>query len=142
MDASKIFTVLCAFLLVICLVLSITALVVMRNAVSESETWQEKAAVLVGNLDSLISDTTEADGSVSTSTDTEDEPSTEADVLYNRFCLRETEGKIGVYTEDGYLIRLMDVSVRTLPQSEQSALADGISVNSWRELIERMQDYE
>jgi len=143
MDASKIFTILCAFLLVICLVLSITALIVMRNAVSESQTWHDRAAVLVSNLNTLLENVDESDDSVSTSTDSDtNEPSTDVDVLYNRFTMRETEGKIGVYTEEGYLIRLIDVNVKTLPKEEQDRLLDGISVNSWRELIELMQDYE
>ena len=143
MDASKIFTILCAFLLVICLTLSITALVVMRNAVSESRSWHDRASMLVSNLDGILENIKEADGSLSTSTDPDEHaPTTDADVLYNRFYLRTNEGKIGVFSEDGYLIRMIDVNIKTLPQEEQEMLQQGITVNSWRELIERIQDYE
>ena len=139
MDASKIFTVLCAFLLVICLTLSITALVVMRHAVDELAAWQEGVSIPVGNPDPLPTDTEEE----SLPSDTPDgKETTEADVLYNRFYLRAVEGGIGVYTEEGYLIRHLAVAIETLPLQEQNALREGIRVSSWRELLERIQDYE
>lgn len=140
MDASKIFTVLCAFLLVICLTLSITALVVMRNAISENEAWQSRAEVMVGKLDSILEGTSDRDLPVSAPTDKEDS-STDGDTP-QRFCLRDVGGKIGVYTEDGYPVRVLDVPVKALPTSDQTALADGIWVNSGRELNELIRDYE
>lgn len=66
----------------------------------------------------------------------------EADILYDVFSLRESNGKIGVYTEAGYLIRLLDVDVATLPRADREQLSEGICVNSWRELIALIEDYE
>ena len=54
MDITKIFAILCGFLLIICLTLSITCLVVMRNAVAETSVWQERAALLVNELDGCV----------------------------------------------------------------------------------------
>lgn len=141
MDATKIFTVLCAFLLIICLTLSITALTVMRNAVNESKEWMERAEIMVGKFDPLLEENETETDSASASAD-EDPPTTDADVHDNRFCIKSAGKKICVYTEEGYLIRTLDVALQTLPDSEQAALADGIFVNSWRELIERIQDLE
>ena len=141
MDATKIFTVLCAFLLIICLTLSITALTVMRNAVNESKEWMERAEIMVGKFDPLLEENETGSDSSSVSTD-EDSPMTDADVHDNRFCIKSAGEKICVYTEEGYLIRTLDVALQTLSDSEQAALADGIFVNSWRELIERIQDLE
>lgn len=140
MDASKIFTVLCAFLLIICLTLSITALTVLRNAVDENEEWQRQAEILVGNLESFTEDQKES--SIETNGNATDSPSVDADILYQRLCIREAGGKIAVYSEDGTLIRTVDIEVKTLPKSEQEALSHGIYVNSWRELISLIQDYE
>lgn len=141
MDATKIFTVLCAFLLIICLTLSITSLVVMRHAVSESEAWLDRAEIMVGKFDTAESEPTEKSDTTAPVTDT-DPPDAGVDVLYHRFCLREVNGKIGVYTEEGYLVRMLDVAIKTLSERDQAALAGGIWVNSWRELIERIEDYE
>ena len=141
MDATKIFTVLCAFLLIICLTLSITALIVMRHAVDESEAWLERAEIMVGKFDVLTQELETESDSIPSSTDTE-APSTEADVLYQRFCIKAAGEKIGVYTEEGYLVRMLDVALQTLPEGKQAALADGIFVSSWRELIEQIQDLE
>ncbi len=140
MDVSKVFTVLCAFLLIICLTLSITSLVVLRNAVDENEEWQNRAEILVGNLEAF----TEEREQTFPETDTGDleAPSLDADILYHRFCMREADGKIGIYSDDGYLIRMIDVQVKTLPLSDQEELSRGIYVNSWRELISLIRDYE
>ena len=54
MDVTKIFAMLCGFLLIICLTLSITCLVVMRNAVEETSVWQGRAEALVNELDGCV----------------------------------------------------------------------------------------
>ncbi|MBQ7391919.1 MAG: hypothetical protein IJV73_04470 [Clostridia bacterium] len=54
MDITKIFAVLCGFLLIICLTLSITCLVVMRNTVQETSVWQDRAESLVNELDGCV----------------------------------------------------------------------------------------
>ena len=54
MDITKIFAILCGFLLIICLTLSITCLVVMRNAVEETSVWQDRAEALVNELDGCV----------------------------------------------------------------------------------------
>lgn len=140
MESSKILTVLCAFVLVVCLVLSITTLTVLRNAVEENDALQEDAAALVGNLNACVEDLNaalEESDSIPTSSDT----STPTDTLADSFCVREVNGKIGVYTSDGYLVHLLDVSVDTLPAADREALSAGICVGSWRELIAIIQDY-
>lgn len=71
-----------------------------------------------------------------------DDECVESDVLYERFCVREENGKIGVYTEEGYLIRSLSVNVQTLPEADRAALKNGIEIHSWRELIALIQDYE
>ena len=74
----------------------------------------------------------------------DDHPSedVDADVLYDVFCLRESGGRIGVYTDEGYLIRTLEVNVATLPESDRERLSVGIAVNSWRELISLIEDFE
>jgi len=134
MDFPRIFLILCGFILLICLALSLTSLTVLRNAVSETEALRTEmtswiAAGAEPSALPVVNDTG-ADGDT-----------VETDVLYDVFCVREVNGKIGIYTSDGCLIRLLDVCVATLPEKERQALSEGICVCSWRELIALMQDY-
>ncbi len=138
MDTTKIFTILCAFLLLICLVLTLTTLVIMRQALDKSMAFQSQAAALVRAWFPTQEPTDKApDGSA-------DPPANDmaADVLYNRFTLKEHNGKVGVYSEEGYLIRTFDISVSTLPREAREALESGVTFHSWRELIELIEDYE
>ena len=132
-------TLICAFVLVVCLTLSITTLTVLRNAMEENDSLQEEAAALVGNLNTCIGEMNEmlVDDSIPTGSDTSIPSNTDTD----RFCIRAINGQIGIYTTDGYLVRLLDVSVDTLPQKDRDALNEGILVNSWRDLIAIIQDY-
>ena len=139
MDISKLLAVLCCFVLIVCLTLSITTLVVLRNAVAENGALQNEAEALVAELNGcvdVLNQSIEQENSVPTVSDT-----AQTDVLSDAFCIREVNGTIGVYTSDGYLIRLLEVNVDTLPQKDREALKKGIVINSWRELIAIIQDY-
>ena len=139
MDTAKMLMILCCFVLIVCLTLCISTLVVLRNAIEENGAVQSNAKELVSELDGCVANLNEAivkDDSISASADAEKE-----DGLYSAFCVRESNGLIGVYTSDGTLLKLLDVSVDSLPQADREALAKGITVNSWRELISLMQDY-
>ncbi len=146
MDTAKIWTVLCAFLLLICLTLSITSVVVLRNALAENDAWQTRAQALTEDLVACLSRLEEDPDSIPVDTPLDDggsgDADMDADILYNRFCLRETGGKIGIYNDEGYLVRLLDTDVQTLPPSEREALQNGFCVNSWEELLEWIQNYE
>ena len=57
------------------------------------------------------------------------------------YILRETEGKIGVYTPNNTLIHILDIPVLSLPTADRRMLAEGISISSEQELNEIIQDY-
>ena len=125
----------CVFLLAVCLIFSISTLTVLRNAVDESnracreaQDFLEKMGDQLKEIESPVEDA-EVDNSIPT------------DVLYEQFCMREVNGRIAIYTVDGYLIRLLDVSVKTLPEADQAALREGICVSSWKEILALMQDF-
>lgn len=140
MDASKILLVICAFALIVCLTLCITTLAVLRNAVAENGTLQSEATALVERLDGCVE---RLDGYTPEAEDGSIEVSGGADTskVEKSFCLRESNGSIGVYTTDGYLIKVLDVSPSTLPKAAREALQKGITVGSWEELIGMIQDY-
>lgn len=56
--------------------------------------------------------------------------------------LRIDNGKIGVFTAEGYLIRYLKTDVRTLPPADVAALEAGIPVRSRAELLERTEDFD
>ena len=139
MDISKLLSILCCFILTVCLTLCISTLVVLRNAIDENSAVNGEAEALVDKLDGCIDELNEAitqKDSVSASVDTDTDVNIEGG-----FFLRESNGVIGVYTTDGTLLHLLDVSVNTLPSADREALKKGIKVSSWRELISLIQDY-
>ena len=138
MDTSKILLILCCFVLTVCLTLSISTLVVLRNAIEEHGAVQENAQSMMESLDACVNDLhelTTKDPSVSASTDPDRNSSSLS------FVLREINGKIGVYSSEGELLKLLDLPVNQLPKADREALQKGISVGSWRELIALIQDY-
>ncbi len=139
MDASKTMLAICAGILIICLFFCITALTTLRNTVDENETWRAEAQTLVEELNGCIESLKTQNGS-SVSPPTS-EPSLEVDATQDGYCLREVNGKIGAYTDDGLLIRTFDVSVATLPAAERELLRQGIRLDSWQEIGLLVQDY-
>ena len=137
MDTSKILTILCAFILVVCLTLCITSLVTLRNAIEENEAVQSSAMEIVAELDHYLdtlqkTDFNEDDVSVSVT------PS-ETECCY--FLIRATDYGIGIYSTEGYLIKQLNVAVSSLPLQDQQLLKEGIKAESWKEIISYIQDY-
>ena len=138
MDITKIFAILCGFLLIICLTLSITTLVVMRNAVEETTVWQNRAESLVNELDGCV----EAMKNMAN----EDIPvlapeNDNKSQTNNRYCLRLNGESIGIYDSDEYLIEHLDINPILLPTKERELLSAGIWVESWKDLQKLIQNY-
>ena len=139
MDITKIFTILCGFLLIICLTLSITCLVVMRNAVDETSFWQGRAEALVNELDGCVAAMKELEN--------EDLPvlapeTDESNETPRRYCLRLDGDILGVYDADGFLIEQLKTQSSLLPPSERQKLSSGIWVENWKDLQKLVQNYE
>lgn len=141
MDISKIFTALCGLMLAVCLTLSITALTVLRTAVKENDAAQQKTAQLADDLrdcvDALQQKKDDSSESLPTSTVPKDDDRSPVS-----FVLRDAGGVIGVYTHDGYLVRLTEIQVTHLPEQDRQQLQDGILAESWKDALDRLQDYE
>lgn len=144
MDLSRIISISCVFLLAICLILCICVTLFLHNTVKESTA----ACLEVQALLERVSENTEhLQGSTE---DTTDEPAQDTtvdnsiptDVLYHQFCMRESGGRIAIYTSDGYLVKTLDQPVAMLPEADQTALREGISLSSWREVLALIQDFE
>ncbi len=133
MDVSKFFTILCAFLFVICLTLAITTLVALHNTVRGIKEWQNKATVPVGNPDLLPTD-----DFVTVTSEPTDVDLSPSEIYY----MKSVNGTVGVYSADGYLIRMLNVRLETLPTAEQKALKEGITATSWEEILNLIQDYD
>lgn len=139
MDITKIFAVLCGFLLIICLTLSITCLVVMRNAVEETSLWQGRAEALVNELDGCVQAMKDMDNEdipvLAPNEDDKKEDNT-------RYCLRLNNDRLGIYDAEGYLVKDLETHVSLLPTKERERLSVGVWVNSWAEMQKLVQDYE
>ncbi len=139
MDITKIFAVLCGFLLIICLTLSITCLVVMRNAVEETSLWQGRAEALVNELDGCVQAMKDMDNEdIPVLAPNEDDKKEDT----TRYCLRLNNDRLGIYDAEGYLVKDLETRVPLLPTKERERLSTGVWANSWAEMQKLVQDYE
>ena len=139
MDITKIFAVLCGFLLIICLTLSITCLVVLRNAVDETSVWQNQAESLVEELGGCVQAMKEFDNDDLPVIAPENNTNNENKI---RYCLRLEGDHLGIYDTDGYLLKTWQTTPILLPEKEREKLTAGIWVESWFEMQKLIQDYE
>ena len=135
MDISKLIAIICAFLLIVCLAFAITSIASLRNALEENDALQEQAAALNARLDDCVDQLNlqlEQHFTPTVAT-----PSTSEPTLY----LRESDGRVGVYTSEGELLYAVEISALSLPPAEREALAKGIEVHGFRELLNLIRDY-
>ena len=136
MDFSKIIAVISAFVLIVCLVLSMTTLVVLRNAVAENGQLQDEAKSLLQDLNTTA-DKLE-DNLV---LDQEEHEEIPVGIDAEFFVLREFEGKIGIYDENGIMLHWVEVDLNLLPKSERQVLSDGITIEGRKTLLSYLLDY-
>lgn len=73
---------------------------------------------------------------------TEVEPNTDDTTAQeSTWVVREHEEKIGVFSEDGVLLRVVDVYTKTLPRADRVLLREGIAVTSRQDLYALMEDF-
>lgn len=136
MDTSKALTLLCALILAVCLVLSITSLVSLRHAVDESARLHDEVTYLKSELEDCIAVWKDTQRDPDPSLPTAGIP--DADPLY-LICATDTQ--IAIYAEDGALVRLIDVDPDTLPAADREELLAGIEVRGWQAVVARIADY-
>ena len=136
MDPSRFFVILCAFLLLICLTFSITALVALRSVVSESQALQAETVLL---MEQMKRGNTDKDESISVSVTPNE--STNTTQSQTRFCLKSVCGVLGIYTDQGEPVRMLDTEVSLLPTADRKNLEAGIWVDSWKEMLALIADY-
>ncbi len=72
---------------------------------------------------------------------TEVEPEEDMTTEESTWVVREYEEKIGIFSEDGALLRVVDVYTKTLPRADRVLLREGIAVSSRQDLYALMEDY-
>ena len=140
MDLSRIISISCVFLLAICLILCICVTIFLRSTVKESTSACMEVQSLLERVNEQI-EFSQQESVQETDQDKAVDNSVPADVLYHQFCMRESNGKIAIYTTDGYLVKTLEFPVSTLPEADQNALREGICVSSWREVLALIQDF-
>ena len=55
--------------------------------------------------------------------------------------VRAYENRIGIFRQDGTLIRVLDTYIKTLPEADQKLLEEGISIESQAALNGLIEDY-
>lgn len=137
MDTPKIFIAVCGLILAVCLVLSVTTLTVLRNATVEQEQVQRQAEALVDNVKGQIERLEKMQPS-----ETDSRPTSAAgNEGKAAFILRDANGLLAVYTEDGYLVLMSERETTHLPATDRERLREGIRRESWQEMLALMQDF-
>ncbi len=135
MELSRLFLVFSVLLLSLCLIFSVFGTVTLRRSLSEAEAACLAAEELLRNCDAHgKSETATPTGGTDTGEDIA------VDILYGNFLLLDRNGKIVIYTADGYLIGQPNISTDTLPAADREALRVGIRLSSWREVLAVLQD--
>ena len=134
MDVSRILIAICGFALSVCLFFSIGALSSLRRAIAQGHAAQEEAEDLIDRLDDRLEELE------SIPTDIEPLPNEEEEKKH--FMVATVNRMIGVYNSQGELLRIVDVSIDTLPKAERERLQEGISASSWQEVEALLQDYD
>ncbi len=138
MDTSKLLAIISGFLLLVCLTLCLTTVIVLRNALQENSDLQKETGKLVGRLDACVDQISAGTRTIPASA----EADSDATTRLQSFLAVEKNGKIAVYTEDGYLLRLLETDTKLLPETERTALRTGIRLESLEELMRFLQDYD
>ncbi len=74
--------------------------------------------------------------------ETDHECDTEKDPTEERvWIIREYEGRIGVFSEDGALLDVIDIYTKTLPETDKNLLREGIRITSEQALRAIIEDY-
>jgi len=135
MDVSRMIVAICGFALSVCLFFSIGALSCLRHAMAESNEIQEEAEGLIERLDNRL------DELESIQTDTQPLPTVKEEPAES-YLVCSVNRMVGVYNGNGSLLRVLDVSIDTLPRSERDRLQEGIRASSWQEVELLLQDYD
>ena len=98
MNIGKVFTILCAMILSVCLVFAISALTVLRNAVAETDKIRKDTEQMLA----AFGKDSETDAIPVQATPTESTAETQPPAELHEFCLREERGKIGIFTSDAW----------------------------------------
>ncbi len=138
MDMGKVFTALGAFLLAVCLVLSITTLTVLRNAIDEGRQIQREAEAL---MDVLSGSVDKLEDSVEVIKPVEDTP-VDTPAEEPIFILRTVNGKPGIFNEEGQMLHWIDLSVELLPTSDRALLEQGLRIEGIQKLLQTIEDLQ
>ena len=142
MDTSKLLSILSGFLLLVCLTLCLTTVIVLRNALQENSDLQKETGQLVGRLDACVDQIFDGSRTIPASANADSGTDSGAITQPESFLAIEKNGKIAVYTDDGFLLRILETDVRFFPEAERVALSAGIRLESWEELMRFLQDYD
>ena len=58
-----------------------------------------------------------------------------------RYTMREYDGKLAVFNDDGTLYKIYEINVELLPEYDQKTLKKGIQITGEEELRARVEDY-
>ena len=146
MDVSRMLVAICGFALSVCLFFSIGALSSLRHAVAESHAVKEEAEEVVEKLENRLEEleqtTTQPEALPTIKEDPKDDTVIKEEPALEEYRICAVNQVIGVYNENGDLLRLLDIPIDHLPRADREMLQVGIKADSWQAVETFLQDYE
>ncbi len=69
------------------------------------------------------------------------EDTTSTALLEETWIVKEHENRIGIFSEDGQLLEVLEIHTNTLPKADQGLLREGITVTDRASLYALIEDY-
>ena len=135
MEQSKGWLLLVILLLGIFLAFSLFSVEALLHAIKENRTLQAENVALGNALQSCMLE-------CESHTPKEELPTVDrVDEPRDRYVVRSVNDLIAVYTETGSLVRLLEIDPAHLPAADREALANGITLDRWEDVLSLIADY-
>ena len=137
MERSKGWLLFAVLVLGICLAFTLLSVEALQDAAEKNRTLQAENAALGDALERYISEC-----KAHTRQEENEQPTMgKVDDSTEGFVVRSVNGRIAVYDQSGFLVRLLEINPTHLPATDREALARGITLSRWEDVLSLIEDY-
>lgn len=128
--------ILCIYVIIMLIVCALTVQV-LKRAAPNHDISEEITTDITAPITEIVYIPVFSETDTETATETESETQTSE----TEYTVKSYEGKIGIFTDNGTLIRVIDVYIKTLPKADRTLLEKGFVVLGETELYAIIEDY-
>ena len=128
--------ILCIYVIIMLIVCALTVQV-LKRAMPNHDIIEETTT----NTDSPVTEIVYIPVFSETELESSTETVLETQTTEAEYTVKSYEGKIGIFTDNGTLVRVIDVYIKTLPNADRTLLEKGFVVTGEAELRAIIEDY-